>query len=182
MKNSNLPIWRQKLKSSQIKEGKSISNRWIQMANVSNNNQPRVRTVVFRGWLDNTSMLIYTDTRSEKFKDLEFNNNVEILWLFLKSKSQYRFKGKAFKIENNSNYWNCLPDRSKDTWFWPNPGEEINEENLNLSPPDKLLKPKNFTVFQLQMQSVDLLSLDKPVHKRFIWEEKNNWDCKEIYP
>ena len=70
--DNNLPMWRQKLKASQSKESKIASNRWIQIANVSRNNLPRVRTVVFRGWLNNNTMLIYTDKRSEKFKDLEF--------------------------------------------------------------------------------------------------------------
>ena len=71
MNNMDLPLWRQKLKASQSREGKLTSNRWIQIANVSKNNQPRVRTVVFRGWLDNTTMLIYTDKRSEKYKDFD---------------------------------------------------------------------------------------------------------------
>ena len=84
MNNMDLPSWRQRLKSSQSKEGKLASNRWIQLANVSKNNHPRVRTVVFRGWLDNSTMLIYTDKRSEKYIDLKNNSNIEVLWLFLK--------------------------------------------------------------------------------------------------
>ena len=91
MNNVDLPSWRQSLKASQSKEGKLASNRWIQIANVSKNNQPRLRTVVFRGWLDSTTMLFYTDKRSEKYIDLESNKYIEVLWLFFKTKSQYRF-------------------------------------------------------------------------------------------
>ena len=82
MNNMDLPLWRQRLKASQSKEVKLASNRWIQIANVSKNNQPRVRTVVFRGWLDNNTMLIFTDKRSQKYGDLGTNNKVEVLWLF----------------------------------------------------------------------------------------------------
>ncbi|MDC3203294.1 pyridoxamine 5-phosphate oxidase, partial [Prochlorococcus sp. AH-716-C14] len=49
MPDINLPSWRQDLKSSRKKEGKSPSNRWIQLATVSEENEPRLRTVVFRG-------------------------------------------------------------------------------------------------------------------------------------
>ena len=46
MPDNNLPSWRQDLKSSIKKEGKSPSNRWIQLATVSEENEPRLRTVV----------------------------------------------------------------------------------------------------------------------------------------
>ena len=58
MLDNNLPSWRQDLKSSRKKEGKSPSNRWIQLATVSENSEPRLRTVVFRGWYKDC--LLYT--------------------------------------------------------------------------------------------------------------------------
>ncbi len=181
MKNIDLPLWRQKLKASQIKEGRLASSRWIQIANISKNIQPRVRTVVFRGWLDNNTMLIYTDKRSEKFNDLEINNNIEILWIFLKSKSQYRFKGNAYKLVDDENYWNNLSEKSKLTWFWPCPGVKIDKQNIfkikNIN-----TKPNNFAVLKLDIREVDLLKLENPVHKRYIWKRNNNWDCIEVYP
>ena len=66
MLDNNLPSWRQDLKSSRKKEGKSPLNRWIQLATVSEENEPRLRTVVFRGWHKDSSMIIFTDRRSEK--------------------------------------------------------------------------------------------------------------------
>ena len=92
MLDNNLPSWRQDLKSSRKKEGKSPSNRWIQLATVSEENEPRLRTVVFRGWHKESSMIIFTDRRSEKIGHLKSNPNAEILWFFLKTKSQYRSK------------------------------------------------------------------------------------------
>ena len=183
MNNINLPLWRQRLKSSQSKEGKLASNRWIQLANVSKNNQPRVRTVVFRGWLDNNNMLIYTDTRSEKFKDLEMNNNVEVLWLFFKSKSQYRFKGKVYKLENNDKYWNNLFEKSKVTWFWPSPGQEIDKkQSFNSGVNNIVSKPINFSVLKINIYEVELLKLETPIHKRYLWKQNNDWNCIELYP
>jgi len=180
--DNNLPMWRQKLKASQSKESKIASNRWIQIANVSRNNLPRVRTVVFRGWLNNNTMLIYTDKRSEKFKDLEFNNNIEVLWLFLKSKSQFRFKGKVYKLDNDDKYWNNLFGESKKSWFWPSSRESLDKKKTQISLKDTLTKPDNFSVLKININEVDLLKLENPVHKRYIWKEDNDWECVEVNP
>ena len=113
MSENNLPSWRQDLKSSRKKEGKSPSSRWIQLATVSEENEPRLRTVVFRGWHKDSSMIIFTDRRSEKIGHLQSNPNAEILWFFLKTKSQYRFKGKIHELSDNKNYWDLLSEKSK---------------------------------------------------------------------
>ena len=182
MNNIDLPSWRQKLKASQMKEGNLVSNRWIQIANISKDQQPRVRTVVFRGWLDSNKMLIFTDKRSEKFNDLKINNKIEILWLFFKSKSQYRFKGKAYTIDDDTKYWNNLSDESKITWFWPCPGEKLVDQNRFISIDNNCSKPSNFSVFQLNINEVDLLKLEKPVHKRYIWKKNDEWKCIQVNP
>ena len=178
----DFPLWRQRLKASQSKEGNLASNRWIQLANVSENNQPRVRTVVFRGWLDNSTMLIYTDKRSQKYEDLKTNNNIEVLWLFFKTKSQYRFKGEVFELEDNNNYWDNLSERSKNQWFWPSPGKKIDKKYEISSINNKFSKPNNFSVLKIKINEVDLLKLEKPLHKRYIWKKIDDWKCIEVNP
>ena len=182
MNNMDLPSWRQRLKSSQSKEGKLASNRWIQLANVSKKNEPRVRTVVFRGWIDNSTMIIYTDKRSQKYIDLETNNNIEVLWLFFKTKSQYRFKGKVSELKDNDKYWENLFDRSKNQWFWPSPGKKIDKKNTTHVIDNTLSKPNNFSVLKIKIDIVDLLILEKPYHKRYIWKKIDNWKCIEVNP
>ena len=182
MNKNDFPSWRQKLKASQRKEGNTVSNRWIQIANVARNQQPQVRTVVFRGWLDSNKMLIFTDKRSKKFYDLQINNNIEVLWLFFKSKSQYRFKGKAIMLDDDKKYWNNLSEKSKITWFWPSCGEKIDPQNKFFATEKTDLKPNNFAVIQLDIDEVDLLKLEKPIHKRYIWKKHDNWECVEVNP
>ena len=182
MTNNNIPIWRQELKSARKKEGKSPSNRWIQLSTVNQNNEPRIRTVVFRGWETESSMLIFTDRRSEKIKHLKLNSNAEVLWLFLRSKSQFRFKGQIKEIEENTKYWGSLSDRSKLTWFWQDPGKEIKKIQTSKVLPSNLNKPKNFIVLKFEVYSVDFLKLVTPIHKRYIWHKKNNWGKLEINP
>ena len=183
MTENNIPIWRQELKSARKKEGKSPLNRWIQLSTVTSNNEPRIRTVVFRGWRKENSMLIFTDSRSDKFEHLKNNSNAEVLWLFLRSKSQFRFKGKMKELESNTKYWNSLSERSKSTWFWQHPGKEI-DSNIQPSQliPTNLNKPKSFVVLEFEIYSVDLLKLVTPIHKRYVWNKKNNWGKIEIHP
>ena len=109
MPDNNLPSWRQDLKSFREKEGKSPSNRWVQLATVHDKKEPRLRTVVFRGWKKESSMLIFTDKRNEKIKHLQSNPNAEILWLFFKSKAQFRFKGEIYELLDNTNLANTYP-------------------------------------------------------------------------
>ena len=183
MIENNIPIWRQELKSARKKEGKSPLNRWIQLSTVTNKNEPRIRTVVFRGWRKESSMLIFTDSRSEKIEHLKTNSNAEVLWLFLKSKSQFRFKGKMKELEVNTKYWDSLSERSKSTWFRQHPGKET-DTNIQLSQliPNNLNKPKSFVVLEFEIYSVDLLKLISPIHKRYIWNKIDSWKKKEINP
>ena len=183
MADNNIPIWRQELKSARGKEGELPSNRWFQLCTVNINNEPRIRTVVVRGWQTESSILIFTDKRSEKIEHLKSNPNAEILWLFYKSKSQFRFKGEIKELKANMKYWNSLSNRSKLSWFWENPGKEINK---NIQPshiiPRHLSKPGNFVVLEFEIYSVDLLKLVSPIHKRYIFGKKNNWEKIEINP
>ena len=183
MTENNIPIWRHELKSARQKEGKSPLNRWIQLSTVTSNNEPRIRTVVFRGWGKDSSMLIFTDSRSDKIEHLKNNSNAEVLWLFLRSKSQFRFKGKMKEIEGSTKYWDSLSERSKSTWFWQHPGKKI---DINIQPsqliPNNLIKPGNFLVLEFEIYSVDLLQLVKPIHKRYIWNKRNSWVKIEINP
>jgi len=183
MPESKFPMWRQELKSARKKEGKLSSSRWFQLCTVNGKNEPRVRTVVFRGWQTESSILIFTDKRSEKIAHLKSNSKAEILWLFYKSKSQFRFKGEMKELIENKRYWDSLSERSKLTWFWQHPG---NETIKNIQPStmisSNLNKPENFVVLEFEIKSVDLLKLVNPIHKRYIWNIENNWKKVEINP
>ena len=183
MLENNLPSWRQDLKSSRKKEGESHSNRWVQLATVSKKNEPKLRTVVFRGWHKDSSMIIFTDRRSEKIEHLKYNPNAEILWFFIKTKSQFRFKGKISELIDSKNYWNTLSEKSKSSWFWGPPGEKINPKvQSNNETLSKLPKSENFVVLNFEIDSVALLKLEQPVHKRYLWEKIKKWEKVEINP
>lgn len=175
------PLWRQELKASIHKEGKSRSSRWIQLATINKENKPRVRSVVFRGWHSQSSMLVYSDKRSDKFHEINHNNNVEVLWLFSKSRAQFRFKGIASFLKEKESYWQDLTTESKKLWFWPSPGLKINKDLKQITISHNEI-PDNFIVFSIKIISVDLLKLEHPIHKRYLWEETNSWKVIELNP
>ena len=102
---------------------------------------------------------------------------------FLKTKSQYRFKGKISELCDNKNYWDTLSEKSKSSWFLGSPGERINPklqsayEILSNIP-----KSENFVVLNFEIDSVDLLKLEQPIHKRYLWEKIKKWEKTEINP
>ena len=182
-----IPPWFSDFSSAQKKEESSHSSRWIQLATIGVDNTPRVRTVVFRGWNKFYEMQIYTDIRSQKYNELNNNNNVEICCLFVNSKCQFRFRGKSkFDIgKDNENlfHWNKLDGRSKSMWLWPNPGGQFvfyEQKYLSLKTDEEI--PDNFGLLKIEITHVDQLILNKTMHVRRKWIKKEEWFEERINP
>ncbi|WP_269616983.1 pyridoxamine 5'-phosphate oxidase family protein [Prochlorococcus marinus] len=180
-----MPPWLSQLSSALTKESKLISSRWIQLATIGIDNTPRVRTVVFRGWTDSFEMEIYTDKRSQKYYELNVNNNVEICWVFLNSKCQFRFRGTSIIDlgKDNLRHWNQLSDTSKSMWGWPKPGDHYihdNEIETSFKGEEKL--SHNFSLLKIEIKQVDQLIIRKPIHIRRKWVKEEEWIEERINP
>ena len=180
-----IPPWLSQIRTLQSKESNFVSSNWVQLATIGIDNKPRVRTVVFRGWSESYEMEIYTDKRSQKYDELDLNNNVEICWLFLESKCQFRFRGLS-RIDlgiDKHRHWDQLSEKSKSMWSWPCPGEQYVFDQKKLFPvtakEDKL---SNFILLKIQITHVDQLLLDIPVHIRRRWLLNNDWIEERINP
>lgn len=82
--------WKARILSS-LSKNKGKERNYLTLATVCNGS-PRARTVVFRGFHED-SILIYTDTRSAKKTEIELEPRVEICWWMAETKEQYRIKG-----------------------------------------------------------------------------------------
>ena len=72
----------------------------------------------------------------------------------------------------------CIRDR-----FWVSPGEKINKKlQSTYEIPPNLPKPENFVVLEFEINSVDLLKLEQPIHRRYLWKKNNTWKKIEINP
>jgi len=180
-----MPPWLCQIISAQRKESNIYSSRWIQLATIGNDNTPRVRTVVFRGWSESYEMELYTDKRSQKYFELEFNNNVEICWLFSKAKCQFRFRGTSRfeKGMERFRHWENLSENSKSMWSWPCPGADfLFEQTKDVSSKAKDEQLKNFILLKIEITHVDQLLLHKPIHVRREWIKRKEWFEKRINP
>ena len=180
-----MPPWLSQIRSAQRKESNINSSRWMQLATIGIDNTPRVRTVVFRGWSESYEMEIFTDKRSQKFHELDLNNNVEICWLFSSCKCQFRFRGSS-RIDlgkDNLKKWNQLNEKSKSMWSWPKPGESfVFDEKNDLSVKKNREGSDNFALLKIKIKYVDLLVLSKPIHIRRKWVKKHEWIEERINP
>ena len=180
-----MPPWLSYLRSAQKKESKFDSSRFIQLATIGVDNKPRVRTVVFRGWSKCYEMEIYTDKRSQKYRELDFNSNVEVCWLFLRSKCQFRFRGTSRIIlgKDNLSHWEGLSNDSKLMWSWPSPEDNfVGDQPIDISFKKSDSISNNFVLLQIKITHVDHLLLHKPIHKRRRWILKDQWIEKRVNP
>ena len=180
-----MPPWLAYICSAQRKESNIDSSRWIQLATIGTDNTPRVRTVVFRGWSDSYEMKIFIDRRSEKYHELDLNNNVEICWYFSKTKSQFRFRGIS-RIDfgkDTLHSWNRLNERSKLMWSWPKPGRRfVLEKKMDSSVKTNQELSDNFALLKIEINYVEQLVLSKPTHVRRKWLRDNEWIEERINP
>ncbi len=130
-------------------------------------------------------MEIFTDKRSEKYHELELNNNVEICWLFSRSKCQFRLRGISRICLGNKNlsHWEKLNKNSKLMWSWPNPRDHhFMDRKYDFESKQDLKLNKNFILLTVNITHVDQLILKKPIHTRRRWIKRGEWIEERINP
>lgn len=176
--------WRQRLARSLHLSRSKAHARFVQLASLGHDGRVHNRTLVFRGFVDNTDQLIMiTDTRSDKYMGLIQHPQVEICWYFEKSREQYRINGDVLVITNASSQadlreqvWHSLSLSAKEQFYWYLDKAVVAEIVEQGSIPD------TFSVILLQPVSVDYLYLGDE-HTRTISQlVHNKWQEKPINP
>ncbi len=128
---TTLPPWRPLLRAAREREGRSPAALWLQLATVSPDGTPRVRTLVFRGWVDCVALDVLTDGRSAKPAELRQQPAVELCWLLPKARCQFRLRGEflplpaAQELEERQHHWRRLTPAARALWGWSEPGEPL---------------------------------------------------------
>ena len=200
----NVP-WREAIEVSMARSRKIRGSNFVQLATVSEDNEPRVRSVVFRGFAGKsgeleTMMKIITDSRSMKIRDIQSQskNMVELLWWFGKSSEQYRFRCSAKIIGDESNdedlkklrkeQWGNLSDKAREQFYWREPGvsyekqfevpEGGRDENGKVLTP-----PPTFLLLVLNPLQVDYLRLTDNYRQIDKFDsESNSWNLERVNP
>jgi len=111
--------WRSLLEVSMAKSRKTRGSNYVQISTVSEDGEPRCRTVVFRGFLNNKNlpedhpmspqnggnfdgkpcvMKMCTDLRSKKVGEVAHQPISEMVWWFPKTSEQYRVRGSVLLV------------------------------------------------------------------------------------
>lgn len=145
--------------------------RYFQLATVQTNGRPANRTVVFRGFLDNTDQLkTITDARSQKPEQIKHQSWGEVCWYFPETREQFRLAGQLTLVDADhpsqtlkaarQATWRDLSDASRLQFAWPHPGK-VREDNSAFSPPSPNLEEPLpiFCLLLLEPLEVDHLEL-----------------------
>lgn len=192
----SLAPWRSLITRALHKNRSLIYSRYLQLATVRENGLPANRTVVFRGFLEDTNQLKFiTDIRSAKAEQIPKQPAAEICWYFPNTREQFRISGKLILVTANSHgdlqparikMWQELSDAARLQFAWPDPGKTRvkTPEAFTPAAPDNIEPVENFCLLLLEPTEVDHLELrGEPQNRTFYQlDENQNWYDQEVNP
>lgn len=168
--------------------------KYLQIATVDDKARPSVRTVVFRGWHDNNSLLIHSDTRSEKNAHLGTTPHASVCWYFPLSREQFRLMTTARIVSQAADelaalreqQWRQLSAASKAQYNSGTPGTALHEHGSPAAlPDDGMGKPaKHFSVIVLSPNHLDYLNLKHRPQRREQYhpDSDGTWHNTAVFP
>ncbi|KAK7349412.1 hypothetical protein VNO77_06759 [Canavalia gladiata] len=191
--------WKQLLLNALESNSHIKHSSFMQLATVGTNGTPSNRTVVFRGFQDNTDNIqINTDTRTRKIEELKLCSSAEICWYFTDSWEQFRINGNVdiidwsnsdpLKLQQRENSWFACSLRSRSQYLWPNPGVPcLNEHAQPEISLDHSTGPVDaFCLLILEPNQVDYLNLKS--NQRLTFKSsvsaaaKKSWIVERVNP
>ena len=144
-------------------QGRTGELRNIQLATVSPEGLPGVRTAVLRAFdRASTTAEIHTDARADKARDIAHTRNVSFVAWSGDDHLQLRFDGVARLHRDDDvtrDRWDKLPEKGRDTFgLLAEPGTPIADpDDQSHLPPDE--QYRQFSVILVALTSVDVLRL-----------------------
>ncbi len=147
---------------------------------------PHSRWVVFRKLTLEQNILIYTDARSEKIKNLRKNQNCGLLFYNNRQGLQIYFNAISTihqKNELTKKYWQGIVGKSSENYTTVNPpGLPIDSIDKGHKT-DKDLNDKYFSIIELRPVNMKILQLSRGGHISFNFVKINNdWEGSYVVP
>ena len=139
----------------------------------NNNATSRLRTVVLRKVHNNLTLIVYTDSRSEKVKHISANSAVSALFYNPKKLTQVTIEGKAKVITDVAalkEHWANIPQNSKKDYV------TVRAPNTVIKNPDTVeydFDNPNFCVIEIVPKTIEYLQLKRPNHLRVLFKDSN---------
>ncbi|WP_346290477.1 Npun_F5749 family FMN-dependent PPOX-type flavoprotein [Sphaerothrix gracilis] len=189
--------WRSPLARALHRNRSDAHARYLQLATLRANARPANRTVVFRGFLNDTNRLQFaTDGRSDKIEQIEQNPWSEGCWYFVKTREQFRLLGRlelvgpdhpdTELIAARQQIWHNLSDSARTQFAWPQPGgkrasDEAFTPAAELDPAQPLPKFCLLLLTPFEVDHLELRGEPQNRHRYFLHDIKG-WTTEAINP
>ncbi len=201
-----LAPWRQSLAGALHRDRAKAHSRYLQVASLDASGFPSNRTLVFRGFIENTNLFtMVTDRRSAKLThNVEkvhedyggaMTQPVAIAWYLTESREQFRFTGTLIAIEEQNDQrslrevrntlWNRLSDDAKTPFWGAAPGAPLpNQPNNDVEARHVMTStPKDFVALMCKVTTCDHLALrPTPQEREKHWIENGVWCSQMLTP
>ncbi|KAK9279895.1 hypothetical protein L1049_013578 [Liquidambar formosana] len=191
--------WKQLLLNALESNANLKHSSFFQLATIGSNGRPSNRTVVFRGFQENSDKIqINTDCRSRKIEELKHCPFAEICWYFTDSWEQFRINGRIdvidgsnsdpMKLEQREKAWFASSLKSRLQYLGPLPDlpclSEQPSQEFSLDPSTGPVDA--FCLLVLDPDQVDYLNLKSSERLTFTSRQSVNeekcWTSKRINP
>ncbi|MBF2036678.1 MAG: pyridoxamine 5'-phosphate oxidase family protein [Leptolyngbyaceae cyanobacterium T60_A2020_046] len=190
-----LAPWRVPLARALHRNRSKPHSRYVQLATVDADGWPTVRTVVFRGFLEDCDRLLFvTDTRSKKAQHFQRRPQAEVCWYFTQTREQFRLRGKiqvttattpdAQWQAERQRRWQALSDAARQQFVWPEPAAPRSHPDFDFPAPDAVQPPETFALVALTPIFVDHLALRGSPQDRYhyTYGETGEWEVQVVNP
>lgn len=190
-----LAPWRSPLARALHRNRSLPHARYLQLATVRSDLRPANRTVVFRGFREDTNQLkIVTDARSQKAPQITHQPWGEACWYFPTTREQFRLTGSLIWVgadcanealqQARTRSWQELSDAARAQFTWAHPGSPRDETGFQQPPPDPRIPLSHFSLLLLDPTEVDHLELRGDPQNRTLyqWDEAVGWMAIAVNP
>jgi len=192
----SLAPWRSPLASALHRNRDLAYSRYLQLATVLADGRPANRTVVFRGFLEDTDQLKFViDARSQKVEQILHQPWAEACWYFPETREQFRLAGGLRLVKADypdttlqqarQTTWQELSDAARLQFTLPDSGKpRADAAAFELPPPDRNEPLPHFCLLLLEPMQVDHLELrGEPQNRSIYWRNSNlTWSFQAINP
>lgn len=191
-----LAPWRSPLAHALYRNRSLAYSRYLQLATVRVDGRPANRTLVFRGFLEETNQLKFAvDARSQKADQINHHPWGEACWYFTKTREQFRISGTLTLVQANHPTarfqgarqvaWGELSENARLQFAWPYPGKDRSAAAAFTPPdPDPEVVLPNFSLLLLDPMEVDHLELRGEPQNRWMYflDSAQSWSSRTLNP
>ena len=170
----------------------------VTLATVDDRGMPRARSVIIRLLTDDGTLVVASDSRHEKNRQLDVGRYGEVCAWLASVRRQFRIACQVTVIGSGppdrtpaaggwqalrEQVWTEMSEATRATFFWPDPGTPRVEEPSAFPPAVRTgLPPANFELLYLRAESVDVLDIASHPHARRRSRRETDWAVYEVNP